>query len=285
MMAKVIIARKKSELDAGILHYRENNETISLVPTMGALHEGHLNLVKLAKQKSDRTIVSIYVNPAQFAPGEDFEAYPRSENDDISLLIEEKVDLIYIPDPKSMYNVHHATKIIVGGVAEGLETDLRPTFFEGVALIVTKLLNRVTPDYAIFGEKDYQQLATIRRLVDDLDIPVEIIGAKIARDNHGLALSSRNKYLDSHGLEIARQLNKIMISHASMMSKGANVDKATQTARAELLESGFSSVDYIEVRSPNSLTILEGGVLNSPARLLVAAHCQGVRLIDNYPIN
>jgi len=285
MMAKVIIARKKSELDAGILHYRENNETISLVPTMGALHEGHLNLVKLAKQKSDRTIVSIYVNPAQFAPGEDFEAYPRSENDDISLLIEEKVDLIYIPDPKSMYNVHHATKIIVGGVAEGLETDHRPTFFEGVALIVTKLLNRVTPDYAIFGEKDYQQLATIRRLVDDLDIPVEIIGAKIARDNHGLALSSRNKYLDSHGLEIARQLNKIMISHASMMSKGANVDKATQTARAELLESGFSSVDYIEVRSPNSLTILEGGVLNSPARLLVAAHCQGVRLIDNYPIN
>ena len=285
MMAKVIIARKKSELDAGILHYRENNETISLVPTMGALHEGHLNLVKLAKQKSDRTIVSIYVNPAQFAPGEDFEAYPRSENDDISLLIEEKVDLIYIPDPKSMYNVHHATKIIVGGVAEGLETDHRPTFFEGVALIVTKLLNRVTPDYAIFGEKDYQQLATIRRLVDDLDIPVEIIGAKIARDNHGLALSSRNKYLDSHGLEIARQLNKIMISYANMMSKGANVDKATQTARAELLESGFSSVDYIEVRSPNSLTILEGGVLNSPARLLVAAHCQGVRLIDNYPIN
>jgi len=285
MMAKVIIARKKSELDAGILHYRENNETISLVPTMGALHEGHLNLVKLAKQKSDRTIVSIYVNPAQFAPGEDFEAYPRSENDDISLLIEEKVDLIYIPDPKSMYNVHHATKIIVGGVAEGLETDHRPTFFEGVALIVTKLLNRVTPDYAIFGEKDYQQLATIRRLVDDLDIPVEIIGAKIARDNHGLALSSRNKYLDSHGLEIARQLNKIMISYANMMSKGANVDKATQTARAELLESGFSSVDYIEVRCPNSLTILEGGVLNSPARLLVAAHCQGVRLIDNYPIN
>ena len=285
MMAKVIIARKKSELDAGILHYRENNETISLVPTMGALHEGHLNLVKLAKQKSDRTIVSIYVNPAQFAPGEDFEAYPRSENDDISLLIEKKVDLIYIPDPKSMYNVHHATKIIVGGVAEGLETDHRPTFFEGVALIVTKLLNRVTPDYAIFGEKDYQQLATIRRLVDDLDIPVEIIGAKIARDNHGLALSSRNKYLDSHGLEIARQLNKIMISYANMMSKGANVDKATQTARAELLESGFSSVDYIEVRSPNSLTILEGGVLNSPARLLVAAHCQGVRLIDNYPIN
>ena len=285
MMDKVIIARNKSELDAVILHYRENNETISLVPTMGALHEGHLNLVKLAKQKSDRTIVSIYVNPAQFAPGEDFEAYPRSENDDINLLIEKKVDLIYIPDPKSMYNVHHATKIIVGGVAEGLETDHRPTFFEGVALIVTKLLNRVTPDYAIFGEKDYQQLATIRRLVDDLDIPVEIIGAKIARDNHGLALSSRNKYLDSHGLKIARQLNKIMISYASMMSKGANVDKATQTARAELLESGFSSVDYIEVRSPNSLTILEGGVLNSPARLLVAAHCQGVRLIDNYPIN
>ena len=253
MMNKIIIARNKSELNAGISKFRENNETISLVPTMGALHDGHLKLVKLAKLKSDRTIVSIYVNPTQFAPGEDFESYPRSESNDINLLTNENVDIIYIPNPKSMYDAHHATKIVVGGVAEGLETDHRPTFFEGVALIVTKLLNRTQPDYAIFGEKDYQQLATIRRLVDDLDIPVKVIGAEIARDNHGLALSSRNKYLDRNGLAIARKLNKIMISCADSMSKGTNVDEATQTAKAQLLKSGFSSVDYIEVRSPNSL--------------------------------
>lgn len=285
MMNKIIIARNKSELNAGISQFRKNNETISLVPTMGALHDGHLKLVKLAKLKSDRTIVSIYVNPTQFAPGEDFELYPRTESNDINLLTHENVDIIYIPNPRSMYDEDHTTKIVVGGVAEGLETNHRPTFFEGVALIVTKLLNRIQPDYAIFGEKDYQQLATIRRLVDDLDIPVKVIGAEIARDNHGLALSSRNKYLNQNGLEIARKLNKIMISCANSMSKGTNVDEATQTAKAQLLKSGFSSVDYIEVRSPNSLTILEGGVLSSPARLLVAAHCQDVRLIDNYPIS
>ena len=141
MMNKIIIARNKSELNAGISQFRKNNETISLVPTMGALHDGHLKLVKLAKLKSDRTIVSIYVNPTQFAPGEDFELYPRTESNDINLLTHENVDIIYIPNPRSMYDEDHTTKIVVGGVAEGLETNHRPTFFEGVALIVTKLLN------------------------------------------------------------------------------------------------------------------------------------------------
>ena len=183
-----------------------------------------------------------------------------------------------------MYDVHHATKVIVGGVAEGLETDHRPTFFHGVALVVTKLLNRVAPDIAIFGEKDYQQLATIRRLVEDLDMPTKIVGAKIARDEHGLALSSRNKYFDEEGLKIARRLNEIMRFCAQQVSKGENVDMATDRAAKALVAAGFSSVDYVEVRSPNSLTVLEGGILNAPARLLVAAHCKGVRLIDNFPV-
>jgi pantoate--beta-alanine ligase len=255
---------------------------------MGALHEGHLTLVRLAKKHGERVVVSIFVNPTQFAPGEDLDAYPRTETEDVRLLEAEGVDMVYVPDPKTMYDVHHATSVQVGGVAKGLETDYRPTFFDGVALVVTKLFNRVQPDSAIFGEKDYQQLATIRRLVDDLDMPIKIIGAPIARDEHGLALSSRNAYFDANGLALARKLNVIMKKCASDMRDGQHVDRATSAAKDSLLKAGFSSVDYVEVRSPNSLTILEGGYLNGPARVLVAAHCpnqsQSVRLIDNFPV-
>lgn len=285
MSEKIKIVRTERTLRGRIWEYRGAGETIAFVPTMGALHAGHMTLVKLAKKKADKVVASIYVNPTQFAPGEDFEAYPRTEKTDVDMLKSEGVDLVYIPKPESMYNVHHATKITVGGVAEGLETDHRPTFFDGVALVVTKLLNRVVPDIAIFGEKDYQQLATIRRLVEDLDMPIKIIGAKIARDEHGLALSSRNKYFDEEGLKVARRLNEIMRFCAQQMSRGENVDLATDRAAKALLTAGFSSVDYVEVRSPNSLTVLEGGVLNAPARLLVAAHCRGVRLIDNFPVS
>lgn len=284
MSQKLSIIRSERALRGRVSEFRSAGETIAFVPTMGALHEGHLTLVDLAKKKADRVVVSIYVNPTQFAPGEDFEAYPRTEKADVAMLRARGVDLVYIPKASSMYDVHHATKVIVGGVAEGLETDHRPTFFHGVALVVTKLLNRVAPDIAIFGEKDYQQLATIRRLVEDLDMPIKIIGAKIARDEYGLALSSRNKYFDVEGLKIARRLNEIMRFCAKQMSEGENVDVATDRAAKALLSAGFSSVDYVEVRSPNSLTVLEGGVLNGPARLLVAAHCKGVRLIDNFPV-
>ena len=284
MSEKIKIVRAERTLRGRIWEYRGAGETIAFVPTMGALHEGHLTLVDLAKKKADRVVASIYVNPTQFAPGEDFNAYPRTEKADVAMLKDRGVDLVYIPKPSSMYDVHHATKVIVGGVAEGLETDHRPTFFHGVALVVTKLLNRVAPDIAIFGEKDYQQLATIRRLVEELDMPTKIVGAKIARDEHGLALSSRNKYFDEEGLKIARRLNEIMRFCAQQMSKGENVDMATDRAAKALVAAGFSSVDYVEVRSPNSLTVLEGGILNAPARLLVAAHCKGVRLIDNFPV-
>lgn len=278
---KIRIVRTERTLRGRIWEWRGHGETIAFVPTMGALHEGHLTLVRLAKKKADRVVVSIFVNPTQFAPGEDFEAYPRTEKNDVAMLQSEGADLVYIPKDGSMYNAHHATKITVGGVALGLETTHRPTFFDGVALVVTKLLNRVMPDIAIFGEKDFQQLATIRRLVEDLDMPIKIVGAPIARDEHGLALSSRNKYFDEDGLKVARRLNEIMRLCALKMANGENVDVARDIAKKALLTAGFSSVDYIEVRSPNSLTVLEGGVLNNRARLLVAAHCNGVRLIDN----
>ena len=268
--------------------WRGAGDRIVFVPTMGALHEGHLTLIRLAKKYGERVVVSIFVNPTQFAPGEDLDAYPRTEKEDARLLKAEGVDLIYIPDPKTMYDVHHATSVIVGGVAKGLETDYRPTFFDGVALVVTKLFNRVQPDTAIFGEKDYQQLATIRRLVEDLDMCINIVGAPIARDAQGLALSSRNAYFDDTGLTLARKLNVIMKKCAADMREGQHVDTATTAAKNALLEAGFSSVDYVEVRSPNSLTVLEGGYLNGPARVLVAAHCpnkgQSVRLIDNFPV-
>lgn len=282
------IIRTERDLRAEIWRWRGSGDRISFVPTMGALHDGHMSLVHLARKGHERVVVSIFVNPTQFAPGEDLDAYPRTEAADLAKLAAEGVDLVYIPDPDSIYDVHHATTVQVGGVAQGLETDHRPTFFDGVALVVTKLFNRVQPDSAVFGEKDYQQLATIRRLVEDLDIPIQIIGAPIARDDEGLALSSRNAYFDETGLAIARQLNVIMRQCAQEMRDGGHVDKATDAAKAALLKAGFTDVDYVEVRSPNSLTVLEGGYLNGPARVLVAAHCpngrQAVRLIDNFAV-
>jgi len=280
-MSEPIILRTQKDLRGQIWEWRGQGETIAFVPTMGALHEGHLTLVRLARKKASKVVVSIFVNPTQFAPGEDFESYPRTEEEDVAKLASEGCDLVYVPRKGSMYNAHHATHIKVGGVAENLETDHRPTFFEGVALVVTKLLNRVAPDYAIFGEKDYQQLATIRRLVADLDMPIHIVGAPIARDDEGLALSSRNQYFDDAGLQRARRLNAIMFDCAKSMKKGAEISSATQKAEQALLDVGFSSVDYISAACAESLDIKQSGKIDKPMRLLIAAHCDGVRLIDN----
>jgi len=280
-MSDPIILRTQKDLRAQIWEWRGHGETIAFVPTMGALHEGHLSLVRLARKKASKVVVSIFVNPTQFAPGEDFEAYPRTEESDVEKLASVGCDMVYVPRKDSMYNAHHATHIKVGGVAENLETDHRPTFFEGVALVVTKLLNRVAPDYAIFGEKDYQQLATIRRLVADLDMPVQIIGAPIARDDHGLALSSRNQYFDSTGLDKARKLNTIMFACAKDLQDGSEISAATKAAEDALLAAGYSSVDYISVACADSLEIKDSGKISKPMRLLIAAHCDRVRLIDN----
>ena len=286
-----LIVRNIRELRGQIWEWRGAGETIGFVPTMGALHSGHLSLVELSKTKTSKTVASIFVNPTQFAPGEDFESYPRTEKEDIEKLASVGCDLVYIPERDSMYNAHHATHIKVGGVADNLETDHRPTFFEGVALVVTKLLNRVAPDVAVFGEKDYQQLATIRRLVEDLDMPIEIIGAPIARDEHGLALSSRNKYFDASGLTTARKLNTIMFACAKQLAEGKDIQQGVFAAVDALKVAGFTSVDYVTVASTNSLTILHEGQIDRPARLLIAAHCpkngkdgETVRLIDNCAI-
>lgn len=287
------IVRTLADLRAHMSAWRAAGETSAFVPTMGALHAGHVSLIDLGKARADKVVASIYVNPTQFAPHEDFDAYPRTEAADVEKLGAAGCDLVYIPDRGTMYGEHHATHIKVGGVADGLETDHRPTFFEGVALVVTKLLNRVQPDMAIFGEKDYQQLATIRRLVSDLDMPIDIIGAPIARDDHGLALSSRNAYFDADGLALARTLNVIMHQCADEIAGGQAIEIAVEMAMRALLTGGYPVVDYISVANVQTLEVLKTGHPKGEARLLIAAHCprggEGagepyVRLIDNCAI-
>jgi pantoate--beta-alanine ligase len=239
---------------AHVADWRNAGQRIGLVPTMGALHAGHLSLVKESQSRVGRTIVSIFVNPTQFAPHEDFDRYPRRMDADAATL-GDAADLIFAPSVGEMYPEGFATRIEVGGPSAGLETDFRPHFFSGVATVVAKLLIAAMPDVAIFGEKDWQQLQVIRRLVADLALPVEIIGAPILREPDGLAMSSRNAYLKSHEREIAGRMNVIL----------RNATDAEQAKRA-LLEVGFDSVDYVTIRD---------------GRILAAAKIGGTRLIDN----
>lgn len=271
----------KTALRARMSSYASDRQTTVLVPTMGALHEGHLSLIRIAQRVADKVIVSIFVNPAQFAPGEDFDAYPRDTQTDMDMLAREGIDLVYLPGRDTMYFGDHSTRVIVGGVGEGLETDHRPTFFHGVALVVNKLLNQARPDMAIFGEKDYQQLAVIRRMVRDLDMPIEIIGAPIARDKHGLALSSRNRYFDADGLAVARRLNEVLFAARDQLQNGTNISDTLSTARQNLFDVGFSDIDYVSLADAANLALQKEGQVTTPMRLLMATHCRGVRLIDN----
>ena len=281
--------RSLASLRTRVRVFRQEGDRIAFVPTMGALHEGHLSLIRLAKRRAERVVVSIFVNPTQFAPGEDFEAYPRDLKADRKLLAGLGVDIIYTPNRDHMYHDDHSTTVRVGGVGDNLETDHRPTFFHGVALVVAKLLNRVQPDHAVFGEKDYQQLAVIRRLVRDLDMPVEIVGAKIARDSHGLALSSRNRYFDEAGLATARALNGVMFAARDRLQDNESVEATLEWAARSLIDAGFAAVDYVSLADAESLAPITRGPIDAPARLLIAAHCPApdrlVRLIDNCAVD
>ncbi len=281
-MTPIVITKSEAKLRGQIWEWRGSGETIAFVPTMGALHAGHISLIAKAKKYATKIVASIYVNETQFAKGEDLDTYPRDHAKDCAMLEAAGCDLVYIP--RTMYGSHHSTTISVGGPALGLETNHRAHFFGGVALIVTKLFNRVQPDIAIFGEKDYQQLLTIRRLSADLDMPVRIIGAPILREADGLAMSSRNRYFDEIGRKIAGQLNIIMTQCAKDIAKGADIKTATTKATHNIQKAGFDSVDYVAVAHAQSLDLLSGKLGNRPARLLIAAHCKGVRLIDNCAI-
>jgi pantoate--beta-alanine ligase len=277
------VVRTIAALRRKVRDWRELGFTVGLVPTMGALHEGHLSLVAEARRRAHRVVASVFVNPAQFAAHEDLGSYPRQLERDAELLAGAGCDLMFAPAVDEMYPTEGATRIEVGGPAEGLEGEFRPQMFGGVALVVTKLLNQVQPDLAVFGEKDWQQLMVVRRLVRDLDLPVEIVGVPTARDGYGLALSSRNSYLSNEQLEVARKLNGVLAEAGAAALSGAPVQEIEAEATTRLLQSGFDAVDYVAIRRASDLSPYLGGV-NAPGRVLAAVRIAGTRLIDNLPI-
>lgn len=262
--------------------WRRDRATIGFVPTMGALHEGHLSLVRKSLAAGHKTIVSIFVNPKQFGPNEDFAKYPRVLDVDARLLKDAGAHALYAPIATEMYPDGFATAVHVGGLTDYLCGPSRPGHFEGVATIVTKLLNQVQADEAFFGDKDWQQLQVIKRLAGDLDIPTRITGVPIVREADGLALSSRNRYLSVEDRAKASLLNITLRSLADEINAGDDIDAALKTARVGLTENGFV-VDYLEVADAS--TLKPARTLDKPVRVFVAARLGGTRLIDNMAVN
>lgn len=255
---------------------------LALAPTMGALHAGHMALVTEAKRRAEHVVASIFVNPAQFGPDEDLASYPRREAEDAAMLDAAGCDLLWAPDVAAMYPDGHATRIRIAGVTEELEGAVRPGHFEGVATVVAKLLNQVAPDIALFGEKDFQQLAVIRRLVRDLDMDMEIIGVPTQRDADGVALSSRNAYLSPEQRRVARALPRALFEAARAIGEGASAAAPLRRAEESLLAAGFDAVDYMTLRDAETLAPV--GSADRPARLLAAARLGRTRLLDNVPV-
>jgi pantoate--beta-alanine ligase len=276
--------RTVAELRAIVAGWRAAGERVALVPTMGFLHEGHLSLVRLGKARASRVVASLFVNPTQFAPGEDFAAYPRDEARDAALLASAGCDLLYAPTVEEMYPAGFATTVTVAGVSAPMDGIARPIHFAGVATIVAKLLSQAAPDVAIFGEKDFQQLQVIRRMARDLDLPVEILGGETVREPDGLAMSSRNVYLTHDERGVAPRLNETLRMAATSLKAGAAVSDAEATGLAALTAAGFDPIDYFEVRDADDLSRLGPGPISGPARVFVAARLGKARLIDNWPV-
>ncbi len=265
-------------LRSAVATWRGQAETVALVPTMGALHAGHLHLVREAKKHAVRVVVSIFVNPTQFGPNEDFSRYPRPLERDLALLREVGADAAWLPDVATMYPDGFATNIHVSGVSEGLCGAVRPRHFDGVATVVAKLLLQVASDVALFGEKDYQQLCVIKRLVNDLNIDTNILGVPTVREADGLALSSRNQYLSESERKIAPTLHATL-TQLALQLPGGDVSALIDAAKKKILAAGFASIDYLELRAEDTLAPLAHYA--PPARLLVAARLGSTRLIDN----
>jgi pantoate--beta-alanine ligase len=273
-MTKIITT--VAELRAALAPLR--SARIGMVPTLGALHAGHVSLVTEARKQAGAVLVSIFVNPAQFAPHEDFDAYPRTLDADLAKL-GEAADIVFTPTAREIYPDGHAITISVGGPSAGLETDFRPHFFTGVATVVAKLLIAAMPDIALFGEKDYQQLLVVKRLVHDLALPVQIIGVPTVREADGLALSSRNAYLGTAERKVAAQLNGIL-KDAIVRARDTNDLRAAEAQAIEALwKAGFDHVDYVAIRDAESLDHI--AALDRPARILAAVRIGKTRLIDN----
>ncbi|AKO98808.1 pantoate--beta-alanine ligase (plasmid) [Marinovum algicola DG 898] len=276
------IIRTKTELRALTESWRRAGETIGVVPTMGALHAGHLSLVDRACAENDRVIVTLFVNPKQFNNPEDLANYPRTEHSDAEKLTPYGADILYVPDGAQMYPEGFATTVSVTGVSAGLCGGARPGHFDGVATVVTKLFLQCDADRAYFGEKDYQQLQVVIRLAEDLDLKTEIVGCPTVREDDGLAMSSRNLRLGPGPREIAPVIAQVLDDAARVISRGGQVAQALDNARAALLTAGFDTIDYLELRSDPDLKLMNRA--DRPGRLFLAAWLDGVRLIDNVPV-
>ncbi|WP_189381044.1 pantoate--beta-alanine ligase [Gemmobacter nanjingensis] len=276
------ILRTVAELRTRVRGWKADGRQVGVVPTMGALHEGHLSLVRAAKRGCDRVIVTVFVNPTQFNNPEDLAKYPRTEAADAALLAEEGVDVLFAPGPDEVYPAGFASQVIVNGVSAPLEGERRPGHFEGVATVVTKLFGMTQADRAYFGQKDWQQLQVVKRLVADLNISVEVVGCETIREPDGLAMSSRNVRLDPLSRAQAPALHRILQKTAQALRGGAEVAPVLAQAVADLRLAGFSDVDYLELRTAAMLEPATS--VAQPARLLVAATIGDVRLIDNIPV-
>lgn len=278
--------RRVAEIRRIVTAWRANSERVGLVPTMGALHAGHLALVAEARRSCDRVVASVFVNPTQFGPNEDLASYPRDEAGDSRTLAAAGVDVMFAPAVSEMYAEGFSTSVKVKGMTEGLCGAFRPVHFEGVATIVTKLLLQVLPNAAFFGEKDYQQLRMIERLVSDLDIPVRIAAVATVREDDGLALSSRNRYLSPAERKVAPILYGILRALADALAQGkttgVRLADAIEKAKRDLLAAGFSKIDYLELRDAATLAPLAAP--GREGRLLAAAWLGRTRLIDNVPV-
>jgi len=276
--------RDVAALRARIRSWRGNGETIAMVPTMGALHAGHLSLVGIGRRKAHRVMSTIFVNPKQFGADEDLSRYPRQEAVDAAMLRGAGCDLLFAPPAELVYPAGYATTVSVSGLDRPMEGDARPGHFNGVATVVTKLLLMAFPDFAIFGEKDWQQLAIIRRLVADLDIPVDVVGAPTMRDPDGLAMSSRNAYLSHGERAVAAALPRTLRAAAMTIAGGAGVAETLSTARAALKSAGFK-LDYLTMADAATLeTVDHYAPGQPPTRLFIAARLGTTRLIDNWPL-
>ena len=280
MADRPTIARTVPSLRRALAPFRDTGQRIALVPTMGALHRGHLTLVREARRRARRVVVSIFVNPTQFAPHEDFGSYPRGFAADLKALQTAKADLVWAPSAEVMYPEGFATRIEPQGAAKaGLEDEFRPHFFGGVATVVAKLFTQTAPDFALFGEKDYQQFRVVTQMAKDLDLPLKVVGVPTVREQDGLALSSRNAYLSAAERSVAPLLYPVLKMSAARIKKGENIQHVLDIGRIEIDVAGFA-LDYLEARHALTLAPVASRK-DGPIRLLVAAKIGKTRLIDN----
>ena len=283
MANRPAVTRTVPALRHALLALRKGGRRVALVPTMGALHRGHLALVREAHRRAERVVVSIFVNPAQFAPTEDFASYPRGFDADLKALAAAKTDLVWAPTEAAMYPQGFATRLDPQGAAKaGLEDKFRPHFFGGVATVVAKLFTQCAPDFALFGEKDYQQLRVITQMAKDLDLPVKVVGVKTVREKDGLALSSRNAYLSTAERAVAPTLHRVLRAAAARIKQNEPIEIVLEEGAAEIARAGFA-VDYLEARHALTLAPIASRQ-DGPIRLLVAAKIGKTRLIDNIAV-